>query len=441
MERVTTVKKLSNIFYGWWIVGAGAILVMFGYGTWTYSYGAFFTPIQEEFHWSRAVTSLAYSFSRVEGGLEGLITGPLTDKFGSRFMVRVGWTMMALGFFLMHYINSFWLFILSYTVLVSLGGNSGLYMPMQTTVAKWFHKKRGMALGFLTSGGALGGSILVPITAWLITSYGWRIAVIPLAIVAGILGWGLSFVLKPHGPERYGLNVDGAKPEPVKAASSEAVSQTAETNAKVAEGLTLKEAARTPAFWMICVAFFFAQCALSAIIVHQIPFLQDMGVSPVLAASALGTLTLMSVPARLLGGWLADRWNVKLMYSIGSFVQAAGLLIFSQAINMTWVWIFVVVYGSSYGLRITLEPVIRARFFGRRSFGSVYGYINAFAVMGSFFGSFFAGWIYDTTGSYEIAFLTFAAMMSVAGIIILIIKSPLDQRLARLQVKGALGTH
>ena len=420
-------KKTGSVFYGWWIVAAGSVLVMFGYGTWTYSYGAFFTPIAEEFGWSRAVTSLAYSFSRVEGGIEGLVTGPLTDKYGPRFMVRIGWTMMALGFLLMYFINSFWMFILSYTVLLSLGGNTGLYLPLQTSVAKWFHKRRGLALGVLTSGGALGGAILVPVTAWLITAYGWRMAVIPLAIASAVLGWGLSFVIKPHGPEHYGLNMDGSETAPAIVDTS-TVSGHAEI--KSATGLTLKEALKTPAFWMLSLAFFFAQTALSAIIVHEIPFLEDMGVSKVLAASALGTMTLMSAPARLSGGWLADRWNVKYLYAISCALQAVGLLIFSQAVNMLWVWIFVVVYGSSYGVRITLEPAIRANFFGWKAFGAIYGYINAFAVLGSFAGSVFAGWVYDTTGSYEIAFLTFAGMMIAGGIVVLLIKSPLDRKLA-----------
>jgi MFS family permease len=425
-------KKLGNVFYGWWITAAGAVLVMFGYGTWTYSYGNFFTPISTEFGWSRATTSLAYSFSRVEGGIEGLITGPLTDRFGPRFVIRLGWTMMAMGFFLMYFINSFWMFILSYTVFLSLGGNTGLYLPLQTAVAKWFYKRRGLALGILTSGGAIGGSILVPITAWLIMAYGWRRAVIPLAIAAAVLGWGLSFVIKPHGPERYGLNIDGSKTEPVIANVS---SHTAETDIKVDEGLTLKEAVKTPAFWMVALAFFFGQSALSAIIVHEIPFLEDMGISKVVAASALGTMTLMSAPARLSGGWLADRWNVKHIYAVSCVVQAIGLFIFSQATSMLWVWIFVVIYGSSYGIRITLEPAIRGKFFGRKAFGAIYGYINSFAVFGSVFGSYFAGWVFDTTGSYEIAFLTIAAMMVAGGIVVLLIKSPLERRLAQLHTK------
>jgi len=423
-------KKISNVFYGWWIVAAGVILALFGYGGWFYSFGTLFNPISTEFGWSRATTSVAFSLSRLEGGVEGLITGPLVDKFGPRFLVRIGWTMTALGFFLMYYINSLWLFLVSYSLLLSLGMNAGLYVPLQTSVAKWFSEKRGLALGFLTAGGALGGSILVPVVAWVITDYGWRTAVIILAIAAFVLGWGLSFVLKPHGPEHYGLRMDGKKEEPAKEVSTSATVHGGHVSAKDTgawEGLTLKEAMKTQAFWLLVVAFTFSHTALSAIVVHEIPFIEDMGISKVLAATALGATTLMSAPGRLFGGWLADRWNIKYLYVIASIIQAAGLFIFSRATNMAWVWLFVVIYGLSFGLRVPLEPAMRAKFFGRKAFGAIMGYLNAFAVLGSFAGPYFAGWVFDTTGSYVTAFVTFAAMMVVAGIVVLFIKSPAPQ--------------
>jgi len=426
----TVTGKIGNVFYGWWIVAAGVILALFGYGGWFYSFGALFNPISTEFGWSRATTSIAFSLSRLEGGLEGLITGPLVDKFGPRFLVRVGWTMTALGFFLMYYINSLWLFLVSYSLLLSLGMNAGLYMPLQTSVAKWFNEKRGLALGFLTAGGALGGSILVPVVAWLITDYGWRTAVIVLAVAAFVLGWGLSFVLKPHGPEHYGLRMDGKKEGPVKEASTPAPVHGAHVSAKGSgdwEGLTLKEAMKTQAFWLLVVALTFSHTAVTAIVVHEIPYIEDMGISKVLAAAALGTTTLMSTPGRLFGGWIADRWNLKILYFIASIVQAAGLFIFSKATDMVWVWSFVIIFGLSFGLRVPLEPAMRAKFFGRKAFGTIMGYLNAFAVVGSFAGPYFAGWIFDTTGSYVIAFLTFAAMVLVAGIVVLFIKSPAPQ--------------
>jgi len=421
-------QKTSNIFYGWWIVAAGVVLCLFGYGAWYYTFGALFNPISSEFGWSRATTSLARSVSSFQGGIEGPIVGPLIDKFGPRFMVRVAWTMAALGFFLMSYINSYWMFIVTYSILLSLGMNAGLYLPMQTTIAKWFHEKRGLAIGILTSGAAVGGAILVPVVAWLITTYGWRKAVVVLAIAVLVLGWGLSFILKPHGPEHYGLRPDGKKDEPAKE-----VADPSSAHAKVAEiieGLTLKEAMKTQAFWILVVAFTFSHTALSAIVVHEIPFIEDMGISAVLAATALGTMTLMSAPGRLFGGWFADRWrrDLKYLYLVASVVQACGLFILAKVMNMSWVWAFVVIYGLSYGFRIAIEPVMRARYFGRKAFGAIMGYLAAFTVLGSFAGPYLAGWIFDTTKSYVSAFLIFAAMMIIAGIVVLFVRSPMEHR-------------
>ncbi len=413
------IKKIRGVFYGWWIVAAGVVLAMFGYGGWFYSFGAFFGPISTEFGWARATTSIAFSFSRLEGGVEGLVTGPLTDKFGPRFLVRVGWTMAALGFLLMYYINSFWMLIVSYSLLLSLGMNAGLYVPLQTSVAKWFNEKRGLALGILTTGAALGGSIVVPVVAWLITDYGWRMTVVVLAIMAIILGWGVSFILKPHGPEHYGLSMDGKRVEPAKVVEREA---------KISEfGLSLRETLKTQAFWLMVTVTLCAHTALCAIVVHEIPFIEDMGVSKVVAAAALGTMTLMSSPGRFFGGWLADkwRWDLKYLYAIASVVQAIGLFIFSRATSMSGVWLFIVVFGLAFGLRVVLEPAMRAKYFGRKAFGSIMGYMGFFAIFGAFGGPVFAGWIFDTTGSYVSAFLIFAGMMAMAAIIVLFIKSPL----------------
>lgn len=420
------LRKAGKVFYGWWIVAAGSVLCMFGYGSYFYSYGALFNPISHEFGWSRATTSLVFSLSRLEGGVEGLITGPLTDRYGPRVMVMGGWMMAAIGFILMYYMNSFWAFLLAYAGFISLGMGAGLYLPLQTAIAKWFYQKRGLALGFLTAGGALGGAIVLPGVAWLITQYGWRVAVLVLAVVVAVLGLGLGSVIKRHGPQHYGLSPDGTKLQP-DASMSLSRNHIGQSDARIEEGLTLKEAMKTKAFWLMVLAFTFSHTALSAIVVHQIPFVEDMGISKVVAATALGMMTLISIPGRISGGWLADKWNVRHLYFVASLVQALGLFFLARATNMAWIWMFVIIYGTGLGLRLPLEPMLRAQFFGHKAFGAIMGYINAFAVFGSFAGPYFAGWIFDTTGSYMTAFLTFAAMMMAAAVVILLLKPPAQQ--------------
>jgi MFS family permease len=318
--------------------------------------------------------------------------------------------MAAIGFLLISRINSYLMFIVSYMLFISAGMQGGGHLPAQTTMAKWFDKKRGLALGFMTSGAAIVGSLLLQVTARLIADYGWRRANVILGIVALVLGWGMSFILKPHGPEHYGLKVESIG---------------------VSEGLSRREAVKTRAFWLMVIAFLCSQTALAAIVVHEIPFIEDMGVSPLLAAAALGTMTLMSSPGRFFGGWVADKWNLKYLYFTSAIIQAAGLFIFSRATSMSWVWTFVIVYGFGYGIRIPLEPAMRAQYFGRRAYGSVYGVMNFFTVIGAFFGPYFAGWVFDTTHSYTSAFLSFAGMLVFAAIVVLFIKNPISNKLKK----------
>jgi MFS family permease len=167
---------------------------------------------------------------------------------------------------------------------------------------------------------------------------------------------------------------------------------------------------------------------VSGIVVHEIPFLEDMGISKVIAAATLGTMMLMSVPSRLASGWLADRWSGKYILVVSAVLQAIGLFIFSRATDMSWIWAFVVIFGIGYGARISLEAVLKAEYFGTKAYGSIYGYMNALAMTGSFAGPFFAGLIFDTTGSYITAFLTFAGMMVAAVLMILPLKSPLKSK-------------
>ncbi|MFC2044569.1 MFS transporter [Chloroflexota bacterium] len=421
-------EKLGKVFHGWWIVAAGVAIMALNYGGWYYAYGTFFTPIRNEFGWSRAKTSLAFSLARAEGGFEGLITGPLVDRFGPRIVIRVGMTIAALGFLLMSQVHSFWMFIFSYTVILTLGMNASSHMPNQTAIAKWFNKNRGLALGVLTAGAAIAGSLLLQGTARLIADYGWRTANAVLGIMALIIGWSMSYIHRPYGPEHYGLMVDGRGDKPTMELAKSTPIHGVEKGTVVSEGLSLKEALKTQTFWVMTVSFVASHAVLAATVVHEIPFIEDMGISPLLAAAALGTMTLMSSPGRFFGGWVSDKWNLKYIYCICSTIQAVGIFILSQTTSISWVWAFVIIYGFGYGVRIPLEPAIRARYFGRKAFGTIFGFMNCFAAIGSFSGPYFAGWVFDTTRSYVIAFQIFAVMLVASAIIILFLRNPLEYK-------------
>ncbi|MBA7615447.1 hypothetical protein ES703_22728 [subsurface metagenome] len=206
-------RRFPRIFPGWWIVLTSGILALWGDGFSFYGFSAFFKPIASELGFSRAVTSVAASVRRLEGGLESPLVGWLTDRFGPKWLVLSGVFIMGLALTLMYFVNSLWAYLVVWGVILGTGNNIALSLPLDTTIANWFVKKRGLALGTKILINGFAGAV-VPLVAWLITTQGWRMA----AVIGGVVMWlvGLPlvwFFVKQHRPEYYGLLPDGATTE------------------------------------------------------------------------------------------------------------------------------------------------------------------------------------------------------------------------------------
>ncbi len=176
MKKEGLIKKsrFPRIFSGWWTVACGGMLTLWATGYGTYGFSALFKPISSELGFSRAATSIAASISKFEGGLEGLITGWLTDKFGPKWIVLFGVFCVGLGLVLMNYINSLWAFLLVWGGIFGTGHNVSTTVPIDVAISNWFVKKRGLALGLKMTFGGLSGELILPIIAWLIVNSGCR---------------------------------------------------------------------------------------------------------------------------------------------------------------------------------------------------------------------------------------------------------------------------
>ena len=157
---------MRTVYYGWWIVLASMLVLGVGAGCYWLGFGVFFLPLATEFATSRTRLSFAVSIAQMEGGLLGPIDGYLVDRFGPRKMMFIGVGMMGLGFIWMSQVQSLFMFYVVYLALISFGMSLGIRVPALVAPTNWFVKKRGIALGFATSGVGLGG-ILVPIIGWL----------------------------------------------------------------------------------------------------------------------------------------------------------------------------------------------------------------------------------------------------------------------------------
>lgn len=418
-----TAVAARRMFYGWWVVIAGTLLYAVGIGSVFYGFSTFYNPMISEFGWSSTATSGAYSLSRLEGGVEGPVIGWLIDRFGARKLALIGVILASLGFFALLLVNSNVLTLyLIFGLLLSIGFETGFFHATTTAVGNWFVRRRSQALSYVTSGGGVGGAILVPLMAWLITQVGWR----PTAVIIGTmmlaLGLPLVYLLRSR-PEDKGLLPDGDPPALAAAASS---ARPLPASGQWEIDFTLGEALRTSTFWIYVAAMSFRATILSSLVVHEIPHLKNVGFEYQAAANALGSMILISVAGRLVFGWLGDRIQKRFLLLASCLFQAAGIwiLIQAQAPNLGAVYAFVVVYGIGYGAAIPLTIALRGELFGRKAFASIGGITTFVTAIGSVGAPVLAGYIFDVTRSYTTAFYLLIVLIGIAGFIFLLVRRP-----------------
>lgn len=429
-----------KIFYGWWIVLASTIANALSGGFYFYGFSTFFLPLVKEFGWSRTVISGAFSMSRIEGGLLGPIGGFLVDKFGPRKMMLLGIAIMGAGFILLSQIHSLFTFYLVFILCVAGGSTLGIHQATLVAITNWFSKKRGTAIGVGASGVGLGG-ILVPVLGWLIAQYGWR----PTAVIAGITIWivgiPIAFVMR-HRPEEYGYLPDGeTREENITQKESEVAEashplHTTLVKERVSPGdidFTPRQSLRTKVFWLLALIFGLRQFVISAVVVHQIPFLIGLGISPELAAVILGSIATISIVGRLGFGRMADSFVKRYVMAICLALIALGCFILANAQTLWHVIAFLIIYSPAYGGGVVVMNAIRGEYFGRQHFGTIMGLMDLIQMFGLVLGPVFAGYIFDTTGSYRLAFITFAIAAAIAMMLMLVARRPVQPLKAKYE--------
>ncbi|MSQ15062.1 MAG: MFS transporter [Dehalococcoidia bacterium] len=404
--------KRSKIFYGWWIVAAGALVLGVYGGVYLYGFSIFFNPLIERFGWSRAALSGAFSVSRLETGLFGPLGGWLVDKYGPRVPMFIGTLLMGAGFLLLTQVNSLTSFYLIFLCLIAAGAGIGAVNSVTTVVGKWFIRRRTLATGLIISGVGLGG-LIVPALAWIVTSFGLEVAYVIAGLTILAVGLPASFIMRSE-PEKYGMLPDGNTI--VESIGAGAADQRAQSSTEPGDqprytevNFTGPQAVKTRAFWLLGVAFGMRQMTVSSIAVHQIPFLVDKGFSLAEASAMLGLLAVLSVPGRILMGWLGDKYDKRYLLMGTLAMIIVSLIVFINVSNVWHVLLFLAIYSPAYGGGGPLMTSMRGEYFGRRHFGTIQGLNQWVQIWGTLIGPIFAGVMYDTTKSYNIAFLSFAA--------------------------------
>lgn len=418
VRTAARIWERTGFFYGWWVVFASASIVFLTGGTFFYGFGALFNPIVNEFGWSRASVSLAFSLRSEVGGLAAPVVGFAVDRVGSRRLMLLGVALVAVGFVLLSRIQSLPAFY-GAVVVIALGMSATGGPVGMVAIAHWFKKRRGRALAMMTVGAGTSG-VMVLVLELLISGFGWRTALVIMAVTQIAVCIPLALSMR-NRPEEIGLRPDN---EPWDDPEGDPVEHTTKTFQQQ-EGMTVGEALRSGSFWKLSLAVMLTNLGTTAIIVHQIPFFtSSVGLSEGLAAGTVTAMTLMSLVGRLSFGQMSDYMDKRFVMA-GAFALAALSLLLYATVYEPWQVLYTLpVFALGFGGMIPTRPAFQAEYFGLRAFGAIQGLVFTIATFGALIGPVFAGWVYDQTESYRLAFVILAAGSFLAVPMVLSVKRP-----------------
>ena len=356
-----------------------------------FTFGVLFPEFEKEFGWSRAQISGASSTMFIVMGVLGIAMGRVNDLIGPRILLTASTVVFALGFILMSRMTALWHLYLFYGLLCGLGVAAHDVVVL-STVARWFTRGRGLMSGLVKTGAGIGQLIVPLFAAFFILRHGWRDATMVVGLVALIVMVIAAQVVR-RDPKSLGLRPWGDDQKEV----ANDVTQEA--------GLDLKQAVRTRQFWLISMAKLADWYCLFTIIIHVVPHGIDQGLEPATAAIVLSVIGGCSILGRLVLGAGFDYLGTKRSLLIAFALLFLSVVFLQLLSDPRWLFVFAFVYGIGHGGFFAIASPSVAEYFGTRSHGVIFGIVMFTGSIGGTLGPWLSGWLYDSTGTYDIAFL------------------------------------
>ncbi len=408
------VRPRGHVFYGWWIVAASGGIQMLAGMLWMQATGAYMVLLQSEFGWSSTVVSIAFALTRIESGLLGPLQGWMADRFGPRTILTVGTLMFGAGFIGFSMVDSILTFFIAFAA-IALGSSLGGFPTLMVSIVSWFDRNRSKAVAISQMGFAFGG-LAVPVVVLCLEAFGWRTTAALSGVIIIAVGLPLAQVIR-HRPGPYGEVPDGRERTDIERAAAPHV-------AAGTRDFRASEALRTPAFWLISGGHALALLTVSAVMLHLVPHLtRGLGYSLGGAALVVSLLTGFQVLGQLIGGFMGDRFNKRMICALCMVGHCVGLLLVTYATSWVMVLGFAALHGLAWGARGPLMVALRADYFGAAAFGTIMGWSSLIVMFGMSGGPIIAGVMADISGDYRSG-LTLLALLSLTGSVLFALASP-----------------
>ncbi len=392
-------------YYGWVIIGIAFVTMAIGVSART-AFSLLMPPLIDEFGWDRGLAAGAFSFGFLVSALVSPIVGRVMDVRGPRPVLLLGITLMSSGLMLAQFIDRPWHLYATLGVLVGGGANMMTYTAHSQFLPNWFVRRRGLAISIAFAGVGVGAIVLLPWLQAIILTQGWRAACWAMGLLVLLALAPLNLLVWKH-PAEIGLRPDGGSPQ-LPAASLQGASSNVVDPTWAAVEWTLARAARTGRFWWIVLGYFCALVAWYAVQVHQTKYLLEVGFSPIVAAWALGFVSVIAIPGQIILGGLSDRIGREWIWTAGCAgfaVSYAALIALEHTPSHALLYLMVISQGFfGYALTSVMGPIV-AEIFEGPHYGTIFGTITVALICGGAAGPYMAGAIHDATGSYRLAFI------------------------------------
>jgi MFS transporter, OFA family, oxalate/formate antiporter len=401
------------IYYGWIVLGACLIIGTLSAGI-RFSFGVFFKSIEADFGLNRAETSGVMSFYMLICCIASLLGGWVLDRYGPRKLLTLCGLFTVVGLVLSGLVNSLWQLYLTYSLLMAIGTGS-INSVLMATTSRWFPHKRGLTMGIVSSSTSIGMMVVAPVASLLISAWGWQTAYLIMGLASAILWIPGSLIVRSESastshrlqPSEVAEKADGKQSryqEPV--------------------GLSFVQAIKTRNYWFFFGVWSCGGFSIFNMLTHVVPRAQDVGLTSTQAAFVISIIGGTSLAARVVIGKIADFGGRKQISAICTLIMSAGMLGMVWA-SSPWMFnIYALVWGIGFGGVVPATNAFLVEIFGTRHIGIILGSLDTGFALGSALGPAFAGYMFDTTGSYVSAFLTASVVMFLSVGFILLLRRP-----------------
>jgi MFS family permease len=412
----------QRLHYGWVIFALSFINLMVEGGV-KNTVPVVYVALRDSFHWSAAVTAGVFSLAGLVGGLSAPLLGRLLDRWGARYLFSVGGLLILLGWCASSFATELWQLLLLYSVVATLGENSIASFTTAANLSPWFPRARGRVLGLADVGNPLGAVLFLPLAQWLISTVGWQQTFRLLGVVFCAMLVPANFLLQRRPSRRRDVIDSGQatvrRAQPTRPASPDAISpvNTGRKTPVAVAPTPDRPLWRQPPVCFLILARLFASLGTHLTSVHLVAFFVSSGYDPLLAASAIAGVGLISVVGRPLSGALSDVLGREVMYTLGLGMHISAIVLMLALGNGQSMWpvlLFVGLSGLSDGIGGLVVGAKAADLFPTTRLGSVMGLIQMGRGLGMMVGPLLGGLLFDRQGNYVLAFFIAVVLVIVA---------------------------